>query len=96
MGMTTGWYSYSAADVAVNTGLVGIKSLTIVKVSIGAGDTHTAYTSDAYQVMEGTKAFTLDNQKDKGVRLNGPQFVVEAGCSLNKANFRYYWEAREP
>jgi hypothetical protein len=38
----------------------------------------------------------MDNQKDKGVRLNGPQFVVEAGCSLNKANYRYHWEACEP
>ena len=96
MGMTTGTYNQSAAEVKVNTGLVAIKSVTIVKAAIGAAATHTAYTSDAYQVLEGTTAYTLDGTKEKGLKLNGPQFIVSAGCAINQAGFRYYWEAREP
>ncbi len=97
MGMTTGIYNFSnSGDVHVNTGLVAIKSVTVIKTPIGGGGTNTAYTSDAYQLAEALNAYTLDGNKEKGLRLNGPEFIVELGCAINKSGYRYIWEAREP
>jgi hypothetical protein len=96
MGMTTGTYDHADAIIKVNTGLVGIKILTIVKSAIGGTTATTAYTSDAYQLYEGIDSYTLNGTKAKGLKLNGPQFEVAKICPLNEAGYRYHWEAREP
>ena len=96
MGMTTGTYDHADAIVRVNTGLVGIKTLTIIKSSLAGAGTCTAYTCDAFQILEGSDSYTLDGKKAKGLKLNGPQFEVARLCPLNEVGYRYHWEAREP
>lgn len=87
----TGQYTGNGTTTQVNTGLIGLKSLTIVHVS-PRGLSNFAYTTNAIQVSLGPGTFLNGNKKDIGVAIEVGAFTVTAP-DFNEDGVLYHWEA---